>query len=67
MSRRRCNSGGWIRKKQQNRYSCLIITQVEDPLVRMEFILHALKVVRRSVEHKRMKIFEEEASWVRYV
>lgn len=67
ISRRRYNSGNWIRKEQRNRYSHLVITQVEDPLVRMELILHALKVVRQSVEHKRMKILEEEANRTDYV
>lgn len=62
ISRRRYNNGSWIRKEQRNRYSYLVITQVEDPLVRMELILHALKVVRQSIEHKRMKILEEEAN-----
>ena len=33
----------------------------------MELILHALKVVRQSVKHKRMKILEEEANRTDYV
>ncbi|GCB33185.1 hypothetical protein [Bacteroides faecalis] len=61
------NSGSWIRKEQRNKYSYLVITQVEDPLVRMELILHVLKVVRQSVEHKRIKILEDEADRTDYV
>lgn len=67
IGRRRYNSGSWIRKEQRDKYSYLVITQVEDPIVRMELILHALKVVRQSVEHKRMKILEEEANRTDYV
>lgn len=38
----------------------LVITQVRDPEIRKELILHALRTVAESIKRKRLKQLDEE-------
>lgn len=61
MSRRQYNSGKRSLTASSERVSYPVITQIEDRETRMQFILHALQVVRLHLERKKKKMQEEEA------
>ncbi|QIU93565.1 hypothetical protein [Bacteroides faecium] len=61
LSRRRYNSGKISQAIFSDRLPYPVITQIEDRETRIQFILHALQVVRLSMERKRMRTQEEDA------
>ncbi len=61
LSRRQYSSGKRSLTASPERAPYPVITQIEDRDTRMQFILHALQVVRLHLERKKIKIQEEEA------
>lgn len=62
LSRRQYSSGKKLsRTVLSDRLPYPVITQIEDRETRIELILHALEIVRLSMERKKTRMQEEEA------
>lgn len=62
LSRHRYNSEKCAQETAVEEISYPIITQIENREMRIQLILHALQVVRQSIERKRVKTRLEEDS-----
>lgn len=61
ISRKQYGNGKLSETALPDRLPYPVITQIEDREIRMQLIMHALQVVRLSIERKKTKMQEEES------